>query len=278
MGKSFRRVRTSLIVFAVALLMLVGLAGCSTSSTPTGNDTLKVGVRADVVGFGYLNDQTGKYSGLEIDIAQEMANRLGYKDVEFVTVLPENRKDMLQNGEVDCLVACYSISDTRLENFDFSPSYYKDSSIIMLQNSSLISSVDQLKGQNIGAMSGSNTAPQLVLKLTDLGFTNGQVLNETKTGDVTTAQYDTFTLTQLPSYQDLSDALEAGTIDAAAIDGAIAGTYKFEDRNILPDFSIQEQDYGVATQKDSALSQPVADTIQAMLDDGTIADLVDKWD
>lgn len=52
----------------------------------------------------------------------------------------------------------------------------------------------------------------------------------------------------------------------------------FEDRNILPNFSIQEQDYGVATQKDSALSQPVVDTIQAMLDDGTIANLVDKWD
>lgn len=270
--------RTSLIAFAVALLMLVGLAGCSTSSTPTGNDTLKVGVRADVVGFGYLNDQTGKYSGLEIDIAQEMANRLGYKDVEFVTVLPENRKEMLQNGEVDCLVACYSISDTRLENFDFSPSYYADQSIIMLQNSSLIASVDQLKGQNIGAMSGSNTAPQLVLKLTDLGFTNGQSVSETKTGDITTTQYDTFTLTQLPSYQELSDALEAGTIDAAAIDGSIAGTYMFDDRNILPNFSIQEQDYGVATQKDSALSQPVADTIQAMLDDGTIANLVDKWD
>ena len=38
------------------------------------------------------------------------------------------------------------------------------------------------------------------------------------------------------------------------------------------------QEYGVATQKDSALSQPVAEAIQGMLDDGTIAELTDKWD
>ncbi len=33
----------------------------------------------------------------------------------------------------------------------------------------------------------------------------------------------------------------------------------------------------MATQKGSALSQPVADAIQAMLDDGTIAGMIDKW-
>ena len=41
---------------------------------------------------------------------------------------------------------------------------------------------------------------------------------------------------------------------------------------------VSDQDYAVATQKGSNLSQSVADTIQAMLDDGTIATLIDKWD
>ena len=48
------------------------------------------------------------------------------------------------------------------------------------------------------------------------------------------------------------------------------------DRSIL-DFTIDTQKYGVATQKDSALSQPVAEAVQGMLDDGTIARLTDKW-
>ena len=61
------------------------------------------------------------------------------------------------------------------------------------------------------------------------------------------------------------------------MDGSIAKTYLNADRHLL-DFTIGSQEYGVATQKDSALSQPVAEAIQGMLDDGTIAELTDKWD
>ena len=43
------------------------------------------------------------------------------------------------------------------------------------------------------------------------------------------------------------------------------------------DYVIDTQEYGVATQKGSALSKPVSDAIQGMLDDGTVAALTDKW-
>ena len=108
-----------LLAVALSACALIGLSGCSSASSPPGSDTLRVGVRADIVNFGYLNEQTGKYYGMEIDLANEMANRLGYSKVEFVTVLPDNRKDMLLNGEVDCLVACYSKTDTRLKTSTF---------------------------------------------------------------------------------------------------------------------------------------------------------------
>lgn len=103
-----------MLAIVLGACSLIGLSGCSSASSPTGSDTLRVGVRADIVNFGYLNEQTGKYYGMEIDLANEMANRLGYSNVELVTVLPDNRKEMLLNGEVDCLVACYSKTDTRL--------------------------------------------------------------------------------------------------------------------------------------------------------------------
>ena len=262
-----------LVAFIAAAVGLAGLSGCAAADSQQEGGTLRVGVRSDIVNFGYLNERTGKYYGLEIDIAEEMARRMGYADVEFVTVTPDTRKDMLMNGEVDCLAACYSISDTRLENFDFSPAYYTDDAVIMVENSSRITDIVELAECTFGAMSGSNTAPQLVLKLTDLGFTSGtdDIMN---LGDDN--QFDTFRLVQMPSYEELSLALEEGRIDAACMDGAIAQTYMNEDRSLL-DFSISEQEYGVATQKGSALSQPVADAIQAMLDDGTIAGMIDKW-
>ena len=78
------------------------------------------------------------------------------------------------------------------------------------------------------------------------------------------------------AYQELSDRLEEGSIDAACMDGSIAHTYDDFDRSLL-DFQIDTQSYGVATQKDSALSQPVAEAVQAMLDDGTVARFIDKW-
>ena len=214
------------LLLAVLLLScaLAGLAGCASASddkgTASNGETLRVGVRSDVVGFGYLNDDTGKYYGLEIDIANEMAERMGYGAVEFVSVLPENRKDMLQNGEVDCLVACYSIAESRQKNFDFSPAYYSDDSIVMVENSALIDGIDALKGKTLGTMSGSNTAPQLVIKLTEAGFTSGEALSANE--DNSDVVFDTFHLVQMASYQELSKALEEGAIDAACMDGSIA--------------------------------------------------------
>ena len=276
MGKATRRRGAAFLLTAVLLSCALALAGCMGGGEESaGHGTLRVGVRSDVVGFGYLNENTGKYYGLEIDIAEELARRLGYADVEFVSVLPETRKEMLLDGQVDCLVACYSVSDTRLENFDFSPAHYQDASIVMVENSSLVEGVEDLKGLTFGTMAGSNTAPQLVIRLAEEGFTSGEALEQTEDHSVT--QFDTFRLVQLPSYEELSRCLEEGSVDAACMDGSIAKTYLNADRHLL-DFAIGSQEYGVATQKDSALSQPVAEAIQGMLDDGTIAELTDKWD
>ena len=76
-----------MLAIVLGACSLIGLSGCSSASSPTGSDTLRVGVRADIVNFGYPNEQTGKYYGMEIDLANEMANRLGYSNVELVSVL-----------------------------------------------------------------------------------------------------------------------------------------------------------------------------------------------
>ena len=36
----------------------------------------------------------------------ELAERLGYGDVEFVTVTPDDRKEMLLAGQIDLITAC----------------------------------------------------------------------------------------------------------------------------------------------------------------------------
>ena len=209
-------------------------------------------------------------------IANGLAERLGYKSVSFSTVTPENRKDMLLDGDIDALIACYSIAETRLENFDFSPAYYDDAIVAVVENSSLIESIDDLRGCTFGCMGGANAAPLLNNKLKEIGFSTGT--DKILGADDVDVKFDTWRLVQFPSYQELSDALEEGTVDAMVLDGAIAKTYMNDERSILDGFKVDEVSYGVATAKGSELSTHVASAIQDMLDDGTIDALVDKWD
>ncbi len=280
--KRTRRRIPALLLAALCILTLsAGLAGCGSTtasvrnSTPTGSDTLRVGVRANVHMFGYLNVNSGRYSGLEIDIAEEMASRLGYKNIEFVTSTPATKEELLLNDEVDCIVACYSITSERAESFDFSPAYYEDNSVAMVQYSSCFLSVRDMVGCTFGTVAEANTANELIEKLKSIGFTDGEILYTSPDG--TYLELDNFNILELNSYDELSDALDIGTVDAMCADGAIVNTYIDSSRRIL-NFYIAPQEYGVATVKDSVLSEPIAETITEMLDDGTIDRLIDKWD
>ena len=279
MGKPTDLTRREALRLASAALLCAGTAGCSTvsgSKATSGSGTLKVGVRSDIAGMSQLNEANGKYYGLEVDIAEEMASRMGYAGCEYATVTPDSRKEDLLDGNVDCLVACYSASDKRRENFDFSPAYYEDHIVLVCENSSLMSKVEDLKGGVFGTLAGANTAAYLANNLTQRGFTDGRVL--AANADNTDVSFDTWHLYEYESYSALSDALECGEVDAMAADGAIARAYLNDERSILSDYEAADQDYAVATQKGSDLSQKVADAIQSMLDDGTIAGLIDKWD
>lgn len=234
---------------------------------------LRVGVRGDIMNFSYLSETNGKYYGMEIDLAQALAKELGYSDLEYVKVTPENRKETLMNGDVDCLIAAYSITDTRLENFGFSPAYYKDDTAIMVENSSMFQSVKDLKDKTVGILGGTNAGPLLAIKLYEIGLIGEEVIADND--EIT--EYDHIRILKLNSYEEVSRALEEGSIDAACMDGVIAQAYVNEDRGFL-ELSIAEQEYGVATQKDSELSEPVSEAVQKFLDDGTIEALIDKWD
>lgn len=247
------------ILAAAWILALAGAAGHAYAAPKT----LKVGVRDDIMHFGYLNPNTGKYYGFEIDLAEALADELGYDDVEYVSVQPDNRKDTLLSGEVDCLIAAYSVSETRLENFDFSPAYYTDYSSIMVEKSSLIHELGDLVGKRIGVLDGANTAPKLTEKMIEAKL----VTEDDPKGS---------TLVPMDTYGELSVALEEGAVDVVCMDGCIARAFMEDDREIL-DEKIGQEEYAVATQKGSGLSASVAEAIQQMLDDGTIDGLIEKW-
>lgn len=265
-----RKKRAGIVLTAALLTLFAILSGCNSSAKAS---TLKVGVRSDIVGLGYLNPETEQYYGLEIDIADRLAKDLGYESAEYVTVHPDNRKDTLMEGEVDCLIAAYSISDMRKKNFDFSDPYYKDQIKVMVQKSALYDRFEDLKGKKIGVLAGVNTAVECAVKMNEIGliedFDRLAFDADTYEGGVAFKSYE--------SYNELSEALEEGNVDAICLDGSIAKAYMNEDRVYL-DVALLEQDYGVATQKGSELSKSVEKSMKKMLEDGTIDELIDKWD
>ncbi len=250
-----KRSRILPLILLVVLVMGVFTGGQRAQAADT---PLVVGVRSDIVNFGFLNETTGKYYGLEIDLAKELAKRLGRDGPQFVSVTPSTREKALQDGKVDCLIACYSISEDRKERFDLSAPYYSDDTVIMVQSSTCFKQWMDLGGMTVGVLADSNT---------------GELVTETMKKyshkGVTVEEWDT--------YQALSDALERGDIDALCTDGCIAQAYMNEDRLYLPG-SLATQDYGVATVKGSELSDQVAAAIDEMLADGTVDALIEKWD
>ncbi len=98
---------------------------------------LRVGVKSDVIGFGYQDTLTGEYSGMEIDLANKIADALGV-EIEYTTVTAATRRELLDSGDIDCVLATFTITDERKESWDFTTPYYTDDVTVLVEDSSEI--------------------------------------------------------------------------------------------------------------------------------------------
>ena len=231
---------------------------------------LHVGVKNAVVGFGYQDTFTGEYSGMEIDIARKLAETLGV-DVEFTTVTAATRTELLDSGDIDCVLATFTITEERRQNWDFSTPYYTDYVTVLVEDASGIATLADLMGKKIGVSSGSTSARSVVEAMIAAELLDGSGYDKatfdpaTWTEGVSFQQYD--------DYPTISTALSAGEIDAFSVDKSILAIYKTAGRSFI-DAQFAPQEYGVATVKGSGFSAWVEKLITAWLADGTIAGLM----
>ena len=73
---------------------------------------LKVGVKNAVQGFSFQDTLTGEYKGLEDSLAEMIAEYLGV-DVEFTTVTAATRGELLDSGDIDAVLATFTITEER---------------------------------------------------------------------------------------------------------------------------------------------------------------------
>jgi glutamate transport system substrate-binding protein len=161
---------------------------------------IKVGTKFDQPGFGQKNPTTGQVEGFDVEIAKLMAVGIfgGTPEsvtpkIEFVEAVSKNREPFIQNGNVDIVVATYTINDTRKQVVDFAGPYFVARQDIMVKaGDNSIKTVTDLNGKKVCTVKGSTSetnvrakAPQAEVVLFDNysqcaeALTDGRVVAET---------------------------------------------------------------------------------------------------
>ena len=231
---------------------------------------LKVGVKNAVKGFSFQDTLTGEYTGLEDSLAEMIAEHLGV-DVEFTTVTAATRGELLDSGDIDCVLATFTITEERRKSWDFSTPYYTDYVSVLVEDSSGIKALADLKDKVVGVSSGSTSARALVQEMIDEGVITGEGFSaDTFNADT---WKDGISFRQYDDYPAISTALSAGEVNGFCVDKSILAIYKTEGRSYI-DAEFSPQEYGVATKKGSGFSSVCDELVTGWLADGTIDGLI----
>lgn len=229
---------------------------------------LKVGSKVDVPKFGLQNTATGEMEGLEIDLAYEIAGEIfgctaeEAKENNLVTfqgVTAKTRGPLLDNGEVDLVIATFTITEERKEAWNFSTPYFTDAVGLMVLKDSGITSLEDLDGKIIGVSQGSTSKE---------GF---WAYVEEKGVDVT-PEFEDF-----DGYPSLAAALASGNIDVFSVDRAILAGYNDETTVILED-RYAEQEYGVTSKlENKGLAELVDGVVVELKESGQLDTMLAEW-
>ena len=146
-----------------ALAVTVGLAlALSASQAQAQNDrfkkvldrgTLVVGVKADYKPWGF-RDSSGQIVGMEIDMAQDVADALGVK-LELIPVQSSNRMQFLQQGKIDLMIATMSDKANRRKVVGITDPNYYTSGTNVLAKKGAVSKWEDLRGKPVCGKQGA---------------------------------------------------------------------------------------------------------------------------
>jgi aspartate/glutamate/glutamine transport system substrate-binding protein len=234
---------------------------------------LRVGVKNVTKGFGYQDPATGKFSGLEVDLSEALAKKLGV-DVEYTPVTAATRTALLDSGDIDMVAATFTITPERKNSWDFTTPYYTDHVGVLVEKASGLKTLADLKGKVVGVSSGSTSAKALIKAMIDAKIIDGEGFDP-KTFDAATWNKGV-SFKQYADYPAISTALTSGEVQAFCVDKSILAIYCTDDRTFLKE-QFAPQEYGLATKKGSGMSKVAEEAVQGWLKDGTIKKLEAKY-
>ena len=208
-----------------------------------------------------------------MDIANKIADYLGVT-VEFTPVTAATRTELLDAGDIDCVLATFTITEERKQSWDFTTPYFTDAVTVLVEDATGIQHLEDLVDTKVGVSSGSTSARALTAAMIEAGLISGDNFDKdtfdaaTWTEGIAYQQYD--------DYPAISTALKANEVQAFCVDKSILAIYKTDGRSYIEE-NFAPQDYGIATKKGSGFSVLCEELIQTWLGDGTIEAFVNDY-
>ena len=276
-----RRPLASLAVLAAATVVVSGCAveddpadaaasstgsgSCSPEDLPTLEEgALTIGTDSPAYEPWFSDDDPTNGEGFESAVAYAVAEQLGYTE-DDVTWVTAQFNSVIQPGakSFDFDVNQFSITDERRQAVDFSSPYYDvTQSVITTAGSAAdgATSLADLKGLRIGAQ---------------VATTSLDVLTEVIDPDSDPVVFNT--------NDDAKLALQNGQVDAIVVDLPTAfyiTAAELDDGVIVgqvADSGSSADQFGLVLAKDSPLTDCVSQAVDALREDGTLADLEQQW-
>lgn len=113
-----------------------------------------VGIKNDYKPWGFL-DPSGKIIGLEIDLANDVAQKLGVQ-AELVPVIAANRMEFLNQGRIDMVIATMGDTAERRKVVGMiEPNYYAGATNVLAPKSAGLKDWKDLKGRKVCGVQGA---------------------------------------------------------------------------------------------------------------------------
>jgi hypothetical protein len=264
------RFAASLAAVVVSAVTLSACGGGGGGGDLLGNiqaGKVTLGTKYDQPGMG-LKEADGTMTGLDVDVATYVVNQIasanGWANPEITWKESPSgqRETFIQNGEVDMIVATYSINKSRTESVNFGGPYLLTHQALLVRADD--SSISKLEDLDDGRILCSVT-----------GSTPAQKVKEALPG-VQLQEYDT--------YSSCVEALRQGNVDALTTDATILNGYSQQNSGEFKVVELKKdgkpftnEHYGIGLKKDdTAATDAVNTALEEMYSSGEFEKFVAK--
>jgi glutamate transport system substrate-binding protein len=211
---------------------------------------IRIGIKFDQPGLGFK--KSGTYVGFDVDVAKYIAKSLGYSEDQIIwkEAPSKQREAMIQNGDVDMILATYSITDDRKRVVSFAGPYFvAGQDLLVRKGETGINGPQDLNGKRLCSVTGSTSA----VTVKERFASKVQLMEQ-------------------PGYAECATALLSGIVDAVTTDDIIlaglASASRGRLRVIGKPFTVER--YGVGIKKgDTKLASQINNAITQMIQDGS---------